>query len=195
MFLKVEKKKKKDFADSDSSDDGFLQVLHRPKQKPTVKISVSANTLKTEKRDSSDDEASGRRSKKRKKKNSESVIKIKDDAADSGNPGVQVVDLGLKKEFENIEREKRRDRKNSEKSRKKSKGKKSQGVSSPMDVDNSSNRPVKGEPMDQSNTVQQSRSEVLRERESKKKEQLERNRARLQTLKDEKGRKTWRIRF
>ncbi|CBY24386.1 unnamed protein product [Oikopleura dioica] len=185
----VEKKKKRDLVQSDSSEDDFLALLHRPKEKKKPKSSVNAMELKTEKRDSSEERSSKKRSKKRRKNHSESTIKIEKNNGNTSSPVVhderpKVVDLALKEEFQKINSETRRDRKCSEKSKKKKKGKKSPGVSSPMDVDGQARRPVKDEIVNQSE-IPLPQADVTKDREDRKQEQLKKNNSRVECLRQE----------
>jgi len=147
--------------------------------------------LKTEKRDSSEERSSKKRSKKRRKNHSESTIKIEKNNGNTTSPVVQddrpkVVDLALKEEFQKINSETRRDRKYSEKSKKKKKGKKSPGVSSPMDVDGQARRPVKDEIVNQSE-IPLPQADVTKDREDRKQEQLKKNNSRVECLRQERG--------
>jgi len=182
----VEKRKKRDLVQSDSSEDDFLALLHRPKEKKKPKSSINAMALKTEKRDSSEERSSKKRSKKRRKKHSESTIKVEENAP---SPEVQderpqIVDLAMKEEFQRIDIDSRRDRKNSDKSKKKKKGKKSPGVSSPMDFDGEARRPVKNERINASE-IPLPRADITKNREERKQEQLKKNHSRLESLKQE----------
>jgi len=186
----VQKKKKRDLANSDSSEDEFLALLHRPKEKKQPKSSVNAMTLKTEKRDSSEEGSSKKRSKKRRKKNSKSTIKVEDNNDDTSpvllDERPKIVDLALKEEFQRInnDTQTQRDRKDSEKSKKRKKGKKSPGVSSPMDVDGEARRPVKDEPVNGSE-MRLPRADIIKDREERKQEQLKKNNSRVEDLRQE----------
>lgn len=191
----VQKKKKRDLAQSDSSEDDFLALLHRPKEKKKPKSSINAMSLKTEKRDSSEERSAKKRSKKRRKKHSESTIKVEDDnhiaptsVLQDEQPKVQpkIVDLAMKEEFQRIEYNISRDRKNSDRTKKKKKGKKSPGVSSPMDVDGEARRPVKNEPVN-GIEMASSQEDIIKNREERKQEQLQKNNSRLECLRHERG--------
>lgn len=92
----------------------------------------------------------------------------------------------MKEEFQRIEFNISRDRKNSERAKKKKKGKKSPGVSSPMDVDGEARRPVKDEPVNGSEMAS-SQDDIIKSREQRKQEQLQKNNSRLECLRHERG--------
>ena len=199
----VQKKKKRDLAQSDSSEDDFLALLHRPKEKKKPKSSINAMALKTEKRDSSEERSAKKRSKKRRKKNSESTIKVEDVHQNAPTPVLQdeqpkaeprVVDLAMKEEFQRIEYNISRDRKISERAKKKKKGKKSPGVPSPIDVDGEARRPVKDEPVN-GREMASSQEDIIKKREERKQEQLKKNNSRLECLRNERGKSKFKCLF